>query len=57
VQQLGTDAAMVWRQEMEALHLGQGMDIDWREKANCPSEEEYLWMVAQSSYSSTSFDA
>lgn len=48
VQQLGAEAAAVWRQEMEALHLGQGMDIDWREKGKCPTEQEYLWMVVQS---------
>ncbi|KAI8909201.1 isoprenoid synthase domain-containing protein [Gorgonomyces haynaldii] len=31
--------------QMLELHLGQGMDIYWREAGKCPTEDEYLLMV------------
>lgn len=31
--------------EILNLHRGQGFDISWREKVQCPTEEEYIQMV------------
>jgi geranylgeranyl pyrophosphate synthase len=28
------------------LHRGQGLDLCWRDSLTCPTEEEYLEMVA-----------
>ena len=32
------------------LHRGQGKDIYWRDNYICPTEEEYMEMVRQSTY-------
>jgi len=39
------EAMDVFVEEMLNLHRGQGHDIMWREKGECPSEEEYCDMV------------
>jgi geranylgeranyl pyrophosphate synthase len=36
---------MIFMQEMKNLHLGQGMDLFWRDSSTCPSESQYLEMV------------
>lgn len=38
-------ASEVFMEELINLHLGQGMDLYWRDSSICPSEEEYLGMV------------
>ena len=43
-----TKATKVFMDELLNLHLGQGMDIYWRDQNVCPTEEEYLTMVSQS---------
>eukprot|EP01080_Neovahlkampfia_damariscottae_P010004 gene10004-2323_t len=40
-------ATKVFMDELVNLHLGQGMDIYWRDQNVCPTEEEYLTMVTQ----------
>ncbi|KAL2912608.1 hypothetical protein HK105_207916 [Polyrhizophydium stewartii] len=32
-------------EELQLLHIGQGMEIHWRDTVTCPSEEEYMTMV------------
>jgi geranylgeranyl diphosphate synthase type 3 len=32
-------------EELLNLHIGQGMDISWRDSSTCPSETEYLKMI------------
>ena len=39
-------ATQVFVQELLNLHRGQGHDIQWRDTASCPTEEEYLTMIA-----------
>ncbi|KAF7180588.1 hypothetical protein CNMCM7691_009879 [Aspergillus felis] len=39
-------AIQIFREELLRLHRGQGMDLYWRDSLTCPSEEEYLEMVA-----------
>jgi geranylgeranyl diphosphate synthase type 3 len=39
-------AAEIFTEELLRLHLGQGMDLYWRDSLTCPTEEEYLDMVA-----------
>eukprot|EP00698_Gefionella_okellyi_P011413 TRINITY_DN3004_c0_g1_i1.p2 TRINITY_DN3004_c0_g1~~TRINITY_DN3004_c0_g1_i1.p2 ORF type:complete len:306 (-),score=44.66 TRINITY_DN3004_c0_g1_i1:1063-1980(-) len=39
-------AGDVFCQEMVHLHRGQGWDIFWRDTHTCPTEDEYLQMVA-----------
>lgn len=39
------EAVSVFVEELLRLHRGQGRDILWRERAECPSEEAYLNMV------------
>ena len=34
--------------ELLSLHRGQGMEILWRDSLQCPSEEEYISMVSNS---------
>lgn len=47
--QLGNDTAMkVYVKEMLNLHKGQGMDIYWRDHGICPTEDEYIEMVKNS---------
>ncbi|KAJ1968389.1 hypothetical protein IWQ62_001278 [Dispira parvispora] len=41
-----SDLVTVFTEELIALHEGQGMDIYWRDNSTCPSENEYLAMVA-----------
>jgi geranylgeranyl pyrophosphate synthase len=43
-----TTATKVFMDELLNLHLGQGMDIYWRDQNVCPTEEEYIHMVKQS---------
>lgn len=33
------------KEELLTLHIGQGMDIYWRDNVICPTEEQYLSMV------------
>ncbi|CEL06968.1 hypothetical protein ASPCAL10135 [Aspergillus calidoustus] len=40
------DALRIFTEELLRLHRGQGMDLYWRDSLSCPSEEEYLGMVA-----------
>ncbi|KAJ3100772.1 Geranylgeranyl pyrophosphate synthase [Phlyctochytrium planicorne] len=35
----------IFTQELMQLHIGQGMELYWRDFAVCPSEEEYIEMV------------
>lgn len=44
---LGMDALKVFTDELCLLHIGQGMDIHWRDHHICPTEDEYLHMVQQ----------
>lgn len=37
----------VFAQELLQLHLGQGMDLWWRDMLQCPAEAEYLDMVTK----------
>jgi geranylgeranyl pyrophosphate synthase len=39
-------AIQIFTEELLRLHRGQGMDLYWRDTLTCPSEEEYLEMVA-----------
>ncbi|KIA75415.1 geranylgeranyl pyrophosphate synthetase [Aspergillus ustus] len=39
-------ALRIFTEELLRLHRGQGMDLYWRDSLTCPSEEEYLDMVA-----------
>eukprot|EP00527_Entomoneis_sp_CCMP2396_P001414 CAMPEP_0198137456 /NCGR_PEP_ID=MMETSP1443-20131203/927_1 /TAXON_ID=186043 /ORGANISM="Entomoneis sp., Strain CCMP2396" /LENGTH=361 /DNA_ID=CAMNT_0043798871 /DNA_START=25 /DNA_END=1110 /DNA_ORIENTATION=+ len=39
-------ATQVFVQELLNLHRGQGHDIQWRDTASCPTEEEYLTKIA-----------
>lgn len=32
-------------EESRTLTMGQGLDLDWRQNAKCPSVEEYLVMI------------
>jgi geranylgeranyl diphosphate synthase, type III len=38
-------AIKVFTKEMKNLHIGQGLDIYWRDDTICPTEDEYLSMV------------
>ncbi|KAI8924092.1 isoprenoid synthase domain-containing protein [Entophlyctis helioformis] len=38
-------AVRVFTEELLQLHVGQGMEIHWRDSVQCPSEDEYLTMV------------
>ncbi|KAL6229513.1 hypothetical protein BDW75DRAFT_235156 [Aspergillus navahoensis] len=40
------EALRIFTEELLRLHRGQGMDLYWRDSLTCPSEEEYLDMVA-----------
>ncbi|KAK1143958.1 geranylgeranyl pyrophosphate synthetase [Aspergillus melleus] len=39
-------AFSIFTRELLNLHRGQGMDLYWRDALVCPSEEEYMQMVA-----------
>ena len=41
----GNDAIDVFTDELLQLHMGQGMEIHWRDHVICPSEQEYLLMI------------
>ncbi|KAJ5379965.1 terpene cyclase [Penicillium cataractarum] len=44
---LGKPQALdIFTEELLRLHRGQGMDLYWRDSLICPTEEEYLEMVA-----------
>ena len=38
-------------EELLNLHRGQGMDLYWRDLLTAPTEQEYLDMVSNSTYS------
>ncbi|PKX90206.1 geranylgeranyl pyrophosphate synthase spyE [Aspergillus novofumigatus IBT 16806] len=40
------EAMIIFTEEMLRLHRGQGLDLYWRDSLTCPTEEEYLDMVA-----------
>lgn len=45
-QALGNEEAIkIFISEMLNLHRGQGYDIQWRDQAKCPTEEQYCEMV------------
>ncbi|KAJ6070377.1 terpene cyclase [Penicillium canescens] len=47
VLELGKPKAVeIFTEELLRLHRGQGMDLYWRDSLICPTEEEYLDMVA-----------
>ncbi|OJJ05786.1 hypothetical protein ASPVEDRAFT_55591 [Aspergillus versicolor CBS 583.65] len=48
LQKLNNRAAAVdiFTEELLSLHQGQGMDLLWRDTLTCPSEEDYLEMIA-----------
>lgn len=37
----------IFTEELLNLHIGQGMDIFWRDNNKCPTESEYIEMVKQ----------
>ncbi|KAK4069633.1 hypothetical protein Purlil1_13681 [Purpureocillium lilacinum] len=39
------DVVRIFTDELLQLHLGQGMDLYWRDTLTCPTEKEYLEMV------------
>ncbi|KAJ6438806.1 putative polyprenyl synthetase [Purpureocillium lavendulum] len=46
VQKLSNPRAVeIFTEELLELHLGQGMDLFWRDTLTCPSEKQYLDMV------------
>lgn len=36
----------IYTEELCNLHRGQGMDLYWRDTLTCPTEQDYLQMVA-----------
>ncbi|KAI9728831.1 MAG: geranylgeranyl pyrophosphate synthetase [Cirrosporium novae-zelandiae] len=47
LQKLGNPKAFdIFTEELLNLHRGQGMDLYWRDTLTCPSEDDYLEMVA-----------
>jgi hypothetical protein len=36
--------------ELLSLHRGQGLEILWRDSLQCPSEEEYIRMANNSTF-------
>lgn len=43
-----SEATRIFTDQMLQLHTGQGMELHWRDTVTCPTESEYLQMVAQS---------
>lgn len=41
------DAVRIFGEELVELHRGQGLDLFWRDSFRCPTEAEYVSMVAQ----------
>ncbi|KAJ7510838.1 isoprenoid synthase domain-containing protein [Mycena galericulata] len=39
------DLAPMVTDELLSLHRGQGLELMWRDSLNCPTEEEYVYMV------------
>lgn len=39
-------AIQIYTDELCNLHRGQGMDLFWRDTLTCPTEQDYLQMVA-----------
>ncbi|EFX03949.1 geranylgeranyl pyrophosphate synthetase [Grosmannia clavigera kw1407] len=39
-------ALAIFSEELVSLHRGQGMDLFWRDTLTCPTEDDYLEMVA-----------
>ena len=46
--QLANDMARIYTEEMIELHRGQGIEIWWREQRSCPSVDQYITMLEQS---------
>jgi geranylgeranyl diphosphate synthase type 3 len=42
-------AIEVFTHELLQLHIGQGLEIHWRDSVQCPNVEEYINMVSNSS--------
>lgn len=40
-------ATLVFIDEVKCLHIGQSLDLYWRDNVVCPTEEQYLDMVAK----------
>jgi len=40
------DLVTIYAEELCNLHQGQGMDLYWRDKNICPTEDQYLEMIA-----------
>lgn len=41
-----SEASQIFNAELLNLHLGQGMDIFWRDTRTIPTEDEYINMVS-----------
>lgn len=46
----------MFTQELLQLHRGQGHEIRWRDTVTCPTEEEYLLMISNSTYLTNSLE-
>lgn len=42
---LGMEAVEIFTEEIKNLHMGQGMDLYWRDNYHCPTLEDYIQMV------------
>lgn len=42
---LGPEAVAIYVEEIKNLHIGQGMDLYWRDTFQCPTLEDYVRMV------------
>lgn len=40
------EAYEIYTEELLRLHRGQGMDLYWRDCLTCPTEEDYIEMIA-----------
>nr|XP_001389988.2 farnesyltranstransferase [Aspergillus niger CBS 513.88] len=40
------EAYEIYTEELLRLHRGQGMDLYWRDSLTCPTEEDYIEMIA-----------
>lgn len=49
------EAITVFMDELLNLHRGQAMDIYWRDNVVCPTEEQYMEMVQNSTYNFHNF--
>lgn len=46
-----TDCDTIVTEELLSLHRGQGLELQWRDSLQCPSEEQYIGMVNNSALS------